>query len=151
MIVVGIHPVNKDQSQYLFVVIATQYKGKWVWVKHRDRKTWEIPGGHIEKGESADDAAKRELLEETGVINYTIEAICDYSVKMHGHEGISRLYYASVETIGPLPKSEIACIKLFDEIPEKLTYPEIQPILLEEVKRWRNGEKALVNKQIQIQ
>jgi len=78
MVEVKIHPAGKDLGQYLFVVIAAKYKGKWVWVKHRDRDTWEIPGGHIEKGESPDNAASRELIEETGAIIFTIKTICDY-------------------------------------------------------------------------
>lgn len=135
MIEVKIHPIGKDEGQYLFVVIATQCKGKWVWVKHRERDTWEIPGGHIEKGESADDAAKRELYEETGAIDFTIETICDYTVKQGDNKGISRLYFAQIKEIGPLPESEIEGISFFDDVPKNLTHPDIQPILFNEVKR----------------
>jgi 8-oxo-dGTP diphosphatase len=134
MFEVKTHPLDKDNGQYLYVVIATQYQGKWVWVKHRERDTWEIPGGHIEKRELADDAAKRELYEETGAKNFTIEAICDYSVKSESRESLSRLYFASINEFDPLPESEIECINFFEEMPEKLTYPEIQPILLNKVK-----------------
>jgi len=135
MVEVKIHPPDKDQGQYLFVVIVTQYKGKWVWVKHRKRDTWEIPGGHIDDRESADDAAKRELFEETGALKFTIETICDYSVSIGNKKGISRLYYARVEELGPLPESEIGCIDFFEDVPMKLTHPEIQPILFNEVVR----------------
>ncbi|NVO08907.1 MAG: NUDIX domain-containing protein [Bacteroidales bacterium] len=133
MIEVKIHPTGKDLGQYLFVVIAARYRGKWVWVKHRDRDTWEIPGGHIEKDESADDAASRELIEETGAITFKLKVICDYSVKKDGKEGISRLYLAYINEIGPLPESEICCVDFFDTIPKNLTYPDIQPILFKEV------------------
>ena len=133
MVEVRIHPIGKDLGQYLFVVIAAKYKGKWVWVKHRDRDTWEIPGGHIEKGESADNAASRELIEETGAINFTLKTICDYSVKKDGKEGVSRLYLAYIDDIGPLPESEICCVDFFDNTPNNLTYPDIQPILYNEV------------------
>lgn len=44
-----------------FAVIITMYQGKWVFCKHRERETLEIPGGHREPGEAALAAAKREL------------------------------------------------------------------------------------------
>lgn len=31
-----------------FAVIAAKYKDKWVLCRHKDRSTWEIPGGHRE-------------------------------------------------------------------------------------------------------
>jgi 8-oxo-dGTP pyrophosphatase MutT (NUDIX family) len=37
----------------------------WLMVRHVERG-WELPGGDIKKGEAADEAALRELFEETG-------------------------------------------------------------------------------------
>ena len=39
----------------------------WIMVMHRDRG-WEFPGGWIEPGERSEEAALRELYEETGLL-----------------------------------------------------------------------------------
>jgi len=39
-----------------------------------------MPGGHREEGESPDEAAERELVEETEAIRYTIQSICSIIV-----------------------------------------------------------------------
>ncbi len=124
-------PVGRFADHLLtYVVMITQYREQWLLVRHRERITWEIPGGHIEPGEAADDAARRELYEETGAAKYHIAPICDYSVTMDGVTKHGRLYTASIETLGALPESEIAETKCFEVLPENLTYPDIQPALL---------------------
>ena len=69
-----------EDSLLKFAVIVAKSEGKWVFCKHKDRETFEIPGGHREKQESILQAAKRELMEETGAIDFSIKPICVYSV-----------------------------------------------------------------------
>ena len=116
-----------------FVVIQARYKDEWIFVRHKDRNTWEIPGGHIEKGEMPDEAAARELYEETGAIEYNLLPICNYSVEINESKSFGRLYYAEIKNISELGDYEIAEIITKDELPEKLTYDKIQPILYNKV------------------
>ena len=44
-----------------YAVICARYNGKWVFCKHKERDTYEIPGGHREDGEDIEATAKREL------------------------------------------------------------------------------------------
>lgn len=122
-----------------FAVIVAKSNGKWVFCKHKERDTYECPGGHREAGENIDDTAKRELYEETGAIDYTNRPICVYSVtapdNFNGVETFGKLYFADISTFEAELHSEIEKIVLFDELPTKWTYPQIQPLLLKEVER----------------
>ena len=55
-------------KNYKYVVVLSEYKGKILLSRHKDRSTWETQGGHIEMGETPLDAAKRELYEESGAL-----------------------------------------------------------------------------------
>lgn len=120
-----------------FAVIVAKSKGKWVFCKHKERDTYECPGGHREAGENIDDTARRELYEETGAIDYSIKPICVYSVtdpdNFNGVETFGKLYFADITTFETELHSEIEKIELFDGLPKKWTYPLIQPFLLKEV------------------
>ena len=119
-----------------FAVILTKSNGKWVFCKHRERNTYEVPGGHREPGENIDDTAKRELYEETGATDYSIAPICIYSVVGEdAEESFGKLYFADVFGFENELHSEIEKIILSDDLVDNWTYPLIQPKLLEEASR----------------
>ena len=126
-----------------FAVIIARTKGKWVFCKHRERDTYEVPGGRREAGETILETAKRELREETGAIDFTLKPVGVYSVKgktrYNQHEEDEKfgmLFVADIFSFEPELHSEIEKILISDHLVENWTYPDIQPRLLEEA-TWR--------------
>ena len=118
-----------------FAVIVSRHKGKWVFCKHKERDTYECPGGRREGDETILATAKRELWEETGAIHFNLREICVYSVRRENEETFGMLYFSEVEQFEKLPLSEIEKIEFFDELPESWTYPLIQPKLIEKIRK----------------
>lgn len=118
-----------------FAVIVSKSNGKWVFCKHKDRNTYECPGGHRESGENIDDTAKRELYEETGATKYYIKPVCVYSVTSNDVETFGMLYFAEIMSFEEELHNEIEKVEMYEDLPEKLTYPLIQPLLIKEVQR----------------
>ncbi|MGI6152864.1 MAG: NUDIX hydrolase [Christensenellaceae bacterium] len=129
---------NFDQptdSMYKYAVIVSRYKRRWIFSRHKERATWEIPAGHKEQGETILEAARRELFEETGATDFTLFPICAFVVSNDPHS-YGYLCFAEILELGPLPPFEIAEIKAFKGIPSSLTYPEVQPILFNKVQQY---------------
>lgn len=127
-----IKPGEVLDEKFKFAVIAAKYAGKWILCRHKQRTTWEIPGGHREDGETLLQAAKRELFEETGAKDFEIYPLTPYCVDIDGEKSYGELFFANVTTLESIPEySEIKEISLFDSLPQNLTYPEIQPHLYE--------------------
>ena len=124
-----------------FAVIIAKTEGKWVFCKHKERTTYEVPGGHREDRETILEAAKRELREETGAVDFEIRPVCVYSVKgktrineREEDEIYGMLYVAEIASFEEL-HSEIEKILITDTLVENWTYPLIQPRLLKEAER----------------
>ena len=54
--------------------------------KNYGEKHWSLPGGGVEKGESSESAAKREIFEETGVIIEELKEIGKYLIDYRGNK-----------------------------------------------------------------
>lgn len=131
-----------DDNLLKFAVIIARTNGKWIFCKHKDRNTYEVPGGHRESGEDILKTAERELKEETGAIDFNIKPICVYSVKGKtrineelGEETFGMLFYADIISFEKELHSEIEKIFITDELIDNWTYPLIQPQLIQEAKR----------------
>ncbi len=130
-----------DDALLKFAVIISRSNGKWVFCKHKERDTYEIPGGHREAGEDILETAKRELQEETGAVRFDMKPICVYSVtgknrvNQTGEETFGLLCFAEIMEFSDKLESEMEKVVLMEELPENWTYPLIQPKLIEEYKR----------------
>jgi 8-oxo-dGTP diphosphatase len=141
MIEVTFYEPDFLSDRLIYSVIAARYNDKWAFVRHYQRTTFEIPGGHIEENETPDEAARRELMEETGAIKFSLECISTYSVTQENEARFGKLYFADIYEIGPIPDiSEIEEIAFLDTLPDPVTYPEIQPLLFKKVLDWLKTE-----------
>jgi len=140
-------PSFEPEIALTYSIISAKFRDQWIFVRHHDRSTWEISGGHIDPGETSHDAARRELMEETGALRFDLNCVATYSVIKDGNTGFGRLYLAEVYEIGQVPdNSEIAEVILLDHLPDDLTYPDIQPILFRKAQQHlekRNSENNI--------
>lgn len=116
-----------------YVVVFSLYQGRWLFSRHAARNTWETQGGHVEPGESPAEAAARELYEEAGAAFESLRLVEGYWAGDEQDSAYGAFFLAEISRLDPLPDSEMAEVRAFDGLPERLTYPGITPILFERV------------------
>ena len=85
-----------------YVVVCSWYKGQWLFSRKKGSDAWETQGGHIEPGETPEQAARRELYEESGVQDAALYYVCDYM----GYDAFGfangAVFFADVNALGVL-------------------------------------------------
>src|SRR5579871_2669180 len=100
-------------------------QGRLLLVRHTYSRGWHMPGGGVERGETAAEAAERELMEEAGVrLLAPLELVSIHSAEAHFRGDHIVLFRASAWTEGaPTQTGEIAEVGWFasDALPEGTT------------------------------
>ena len=121
-------------------VILEDKNGRVLLQKRADNHMWGYAGGSVELDEKVEDAAKRELFEETGLIANSLELFGVFSGKeLHyiypNGDEVSNIdvVYVCRDYCGELKRQEdeVVELKFFDyaNLPEELS-PPIKPFLL---------------------
>ena len=103
---------------------------------HTKLNRWEIPSGHVRSNEPYEEAAKRELFEETGQSVTDLEFIGLAKVKniMNGMEKFNPVFYSSIHYLQPfIENQETDGIRLWD-VSEPVNIDQVDLAILEYVK-----------------
>ena len=89
---------NSFSKEASHVLVICRFYDQWLFTKHKKRGL-EFPGGKKEFGETLEEAAIREVGEETGAILKTLEFIGEYEVTNKEESFVKSIFYGDVESI----------------------------------------------------
>lgn len=112
--------VEKQRTAYCVII----RDGRFLMVFNPKRNGWEMPGGKIEPGETVEEAAERECLEESG---YRIEAVA--------RRNIGYCEVCAGRVIDRIPECEMES-QFFESLPENLAFDTGE---YEDVIAWAKG------------
>ncbi len=120
----------KPRNPIPTVDIIIEIEGQIVLIRRKNPPHgWAIPGGYIDYGESAEDAARREAKEETGLDLVDLRQFHTYSNPDRDprHHTISVVFVARARG-EPKARDDAAEIGIFtkDTLPEKLAFDHHQ-------------------------
>jgi len=105
-------------------------------IDKRGRMLWSLPKGHIEAGESPEDAALREVLEETGIKSSITRSlgVIDFWFMAEGkriHKTVHHFLFSELSGTLEPQVSEVDDVKWFplDDIAKTLAYPDERKLI----------------------
>ncbi len=105
-------------------------------------KGWALPGGFVDYGESVEQAARREALEETGLQVELVALLGVYSQPGRDPRFHSQTTVLAAQAKGePAAGSDAASLKLFSvkELPRPICFDH--GLILEHYRQWRSGQR----------
>ncbi len=131
--------IGHDTLLVVGACVLPHRDGRLLLQKRRDNGCWAVHGGCVEIGERVEDAARRELLEETGLTAGVLTLLGVYSGEhmLYTYPSGDRVSIISVAylcddfsgELRPQPE-EVAELRWFepDELPEDLSPPDVEVI-----------------------
>lgn len=106
-------------SPFLGADAAVLCDGKLLLIQRTDNSRWAMPGGYIEVGETAADAAQRELWEEAQVRGHAVRLLGIFDSRIWKSHTKAQLYHiiflVEVDGSEPTPGSEALDTRFFAE------------------------------------
>lgn len=129
---------NAADELLSIAIIVPRYNGQWVFCRHRNRSSWEFPGGHREPGETILQTAQRELWEETGIRDAKLQVVTHFRFG----SSYGALFFAEAAAIGAIPEgSEMAGIHCSEILPRECAYSNL-PLFHDWVQGWLNLQSS---------
>ncbi len=127
----------------LVLTFLLEYEGAFLFIKRGDHETnfaglWSFPGGKVEIGETAVDALKREIAEETS-LEITGECILLNAYRFGSSTGLTFLLRATSNEVVPFEYEEYRWVRRLEDLQELGRIPGIDNQLAGAVEAMRNG------------
>jgi len=131
--------IGHDRLIVVGAAVIVYEGGKVLLQRRRDNAMWGIHGGSVEVGERVEDAARRELAEETGLVAGRLELLGVYSgdEMMFTYPNGDEVYIVGVTYVCGDFRGEPAAetdetleLRWFDlrELPDGITPPDVRPL-----------------------
>lgn len=88
----------------LSVKIILQNHGQILILKDARSDFWDLPGGHVQDGETLEDALRREVFEETGLTMFGVEPLATHELELGGERRCVAFYAGNVTDIVDQPE-----------------------------------------------